>query len=69
LWLFPGVKVPALDLVVTDKFGIGPLCPTPRGWTEPVRKDGNRDGGAFDIEIREPILSTKTDRRKGGTHV
>ena len=30
--------------VVVDEIGIGPLCPTPRGWIELVREDahGNR---------------------------
>ena len=38
LRLFPGSKVAAfLNLVVMDKFGIRPLCPTPRGLIELFR--------------------------------
>ena len=69
LRLFPGSKVAAfLNLVVMDKFGIRPLCPTPRGWIELVREDahGNRDGDALDIEKPEfaPILPIETGARK-----
>ena len=51
--MFKGCKVPAFpNLVVMDKLGIRPLCPTPRGWIEFVREDahGRRYHGAFDGE-------------------
>ncbi len=41
----PAAKWPPFsNLVVMDKFGLRPLCPTPRGWIELVREDahGNR---------------------------
>ena len=57
-----------LNLVVMNKFGIRPLCPTPRGWIELVREDAhsNRDGDAFGIEKPEfsPILPIETGARK-----
>ena len=41
-----------VELVVMDEFGIRPLCPTPRGLIELVRKDahGYRDGDVFHVE-------------------
>jgi hypothetical protein len=73
LRLFKGCRVSAfLNLVVTDEFGLCPLCPTPRGWIELVRKDahGNRDGDAFGIEIPEftPILPIETGARNSVKH-
>src|SRR6266446_9791597 len=66
--LFPGRKVPAfLNLVVVDQFGKCPLCPTPRGRIEFVRKDahGNGDGDTFGIEIPfAPIFPVETGARK-----
>jgi hypothetical protein len=58
-----------VDLVVIDEFGIRPLCPTPWGWIDLVRKDahGNRDGDTFGSEIREfsaPMLPVETGARK-----
>src|SRR5712675_203013 len=50
-----------------NEFWIRPLCPTPRGWIEFVRKDahGNRDGDAFGVEIPfAPILPIETGARK-----
>src|SRR6202011_3276020 len=56
--------------VVMDEFGIGALCPAPRGWIEFVREDahGNGDGDAFGTEIPEfaPILPIETGARKRG---
>ena len=51
-----------VELVVMDEFGIGPLCPAPRGWIEFVREDahGNRDGDAFGVEIPEFVLPIET---------
>src|SRR6476646_1478003 len=53
-----------------DEFGICPLCPTPRGGIEFVRKDahGNGDGNAFDIEKTDfakplPIETAAGNRR------
>src|SRR5258706_12984576 len=42
-------------LVVIDQFGIRPLRPTARAQIDLVREGayGNRDGNAFDTEIRE----------------
>jgi hypothetical protein len=68
--VLPRREVTALvELVVRDDFEIRPLCPTLRGWIKLVRKDAhsNRDGDAFDIEIRELILPIKTGRRKRRT--
>jgi hypothetical protein len=45
-----------------DEFGIRPLRLTPRGWIELVRKDGNRDGDVFGIEIAELVFSIETSR-------
>jgi hypothetical protein len=42
--LFPHREVAAfVDLVVINEFEIRPLCPTPRGLIELVRKGAHRD--------------------------
>src|SRR6202023_347197 len=69
LRLFPGSKVPAfVELIVVDQFWIRPLRPTARAQIDLVRKGayGNRDGNAFDTEIREfafPVESGTGNRR------
>jgi hypothetical protein len=58
--------VPAfIEDVVIDEFGIGPLCPTPRGCIDLVRKNAysNRDGDVFGVEKGELIFPIKTSRR------
>jgi hypothetical protein len=55
--------VPALlNLVVMDKFGIRPLCPTPQRLIELFRKRayGNRDGDVFEAEKGELALPMST---------
>ena len=42
-----------VELVVMDEFGIRPLCPTPRGLIEPIRKGGKRR------RVRAAIRMTK----------
>ena len=48
-----------------DELGIRPLCPTPRGLIELVRKDahGNRDGDVLDVEEGELVFPIETRRR------
>src|SRR4051812_35843844 len=57
--LFPGREVPAfVELVVVNEFGIRALCPTLGCRTDLVWKDahGDRDGDAFDAQVRELVL-------------
>src|SRR5205814_10249951 len=67
--LLPRREVAAFaELVVVDQFGIRPLRPTPRAQIDLVRKGayGNRDGNAFDTEIREfafPVEACSGNRR------
>src|SRR3954468_10874024 len=63
LRLFPSREMPALlELVVVDELRIGALCPALRCWTDLIRKDAhcNRDGDAFDTQIRELVLPVQT---------
>src|SRR5258705_6274545 len=49
-----------------DQFGIRPLRPTARAQIDLVRKGayGNRDGNAFDTEIREFAFPVEAGSRK-----
>ena len=55
-----------VELVVVDKIGISPLRPTARAQIDLVRKgaNGNRDGDAFDTEIRELVFPVETGSGK-----
>ena len=67
LRLFPGRKVAAfLHLVVMNQFGIRPLCPTLRRWTDLVGEDahGNRDGDAFDARNTGACFPSRDAPRK-----
>src|SRR4030095_9577863 len=69
LRLFPRREVTAfIELVVIDKLGISPLCPTPRGLIDLVRKGAHRDRDDDVFRCKEgelvfPINTRRRDRR------